>query len=106
MMYKIFQTQIIKQKIFVSPLITIILPGHRSELQTDNSDEGPTQSFPPCSGGGLSHRLSLIFVPPPQVRVHSDHSSQFPHSPPPRNYLGYINSDLKLFLEYLDNTIL
>ena len=88
------------KKVFVSPLITIILPGHRSELQTDNSDEGPTQSFPPCSGGGLSHRLSLIFVPPPQVRVHSDHSSQFPHSPPPKNYLGYINSDLKNFLEY------
>ena len=40
----------------------------------------PWQSSPPWAGAGLVHVLVLVWVPPPQVAEHSDHSGSF-HPP-------------------------
>ena len=49
------------------PSFCMYLPGRQiSVLQDGDSDDGPEQLLPPCSGNGSLHDLYLVLVPPPR----------------------------------------
>ena len=57
------------------------LPGQSLVLQSWVSILCPWQSAPPWAGSGFEQVLYLVWVPPPQVAEHSDHSPNSVHPP-------------------------
>lgn len=57
------------------------LPGHGWSLHCCSSTPGPAHGAPLSLGGGSLHSLILLFIPPSQVELHSDHPSHGPQLP-------------------------
>ena len=59
-----------------------LVPGHGIRLQSSVVSASPSQSAPLFRGGGLSHILVNVLLPPPQESEHSSvlHGDQFPGS--------------------------
>lgn len=57
------------------------VPGQGFVLHGLDSTASPTQSLPPCLGGGFVHSRLRCMVPPPHVTghwLHTPHDAQFP----------------------------
>ena len=69
-------------------------------LQRWHSLKSPSHSEPPNSGTGLSHRLDLVWSPPPHSTVHAVHSSHSLNPPSTKSQIDKVLINLKLGIFY------
>ncbi len=63
--------------------------GHSHAWHDSYRTRGPTQKSPPPAGRGESQARSDRRIPPPQLRLHSDHAFHSPHAPSTGSWISF-----------------